>query len=48
MFMSRHQNAGQNRNKQIANKFFRNVAKLKHFGREWKVKITFAKNLRAD
>jgi len=32
MFMSRHQNTGQNHNLLLANKFFENVAKFKCVG----------------
>jgi hypothetical protein len=31
-FMSRHQNAGQNRDIQIASRYFKNVALFKYFG----------------
>jgi hypothetical protein len=32
MLLSRHQSAGQNHNMKTANRFFENVAKLKHSG----------------
>jgi hypothetical protein len=32
MLLSRHQNAGQNCNIQIANRYFENVAQFKYFG----------------
>jgi hypothetical protein len=32
MLLSRHRNAGQNRNTKIANRSFENVAQLKYFG----------------
>jgi hypothetical protein len=32
MLLSRHQNAGQNHDIKIANRYFENVAQLKYFG----------------
>jgi hypothetical protein len=32
MLLSRHQNAGQNHDIKIANRYFKNVAQLKYFG----------------
>jgi hypothetical protein len=48
MFMSRHQNTGQNHSLLIANKSFENVAKFGYLGITVTNKIEFTKKLRAD
>jgi hypothetical protein len=39
MLMSRHQNAGQNRNIKVANRSFENVAQFIYLGTTVKIKI---------
>jgi hypothetical protein len=40
VFMSRHQNAGQDHSVMVVNKFFENIAKFKYLATMVKIKIT--------
>jgi hypothetical protein len=48
MFMSHHQNTGQNHNFMMANKSFENVAKFGHLKQMWQIRIAFTKKFKAD
>jgi hypothetical protein len=48
MLMSRHQNAGQDYDVRIANRFFENVEKFKYLEMTVTVKLSFMRNSRTD
>jgi hypothetical protein len=47
MFMSRHQNAGQNHKLLISNKFPDNVVKFKYVGQHYQIKSAFTKKIKS-
>jgi hypothetical protein len=48
MFLSPHQNAGQNWNIKIANRWIENVSQFKYLGETLTTKICFRRKLRGD
>jgi hypothetical protein len=48
MFVSRHQNVGQNKNLLVANEPFENVAYSRIWEQQQQLKIAFRNKLRAD
>jgi hypothetical protein len=48
MLLSHHQNAGQNQDMKIANRYFENVAQFKYLGKTNKLKFYKRRKLRGD